>query len=76
MNKIFIFLIRLYKKFISPLLPGACRFHPSCSEYATQAFQEYGFFKAFYLSVFRISRCNPMSQGYFDPLPPNKEKKS
>lgn len=76
MNQIFIFLIRVYKKIISPLLPGACRFHPSCSEYAIQAFKEYSFFEALYLSIHRISRCNPLSQGYFDPVPPNPKKKS
>ncbi len=76
MNTIFIFLIRIYKKLISPLLPGACRFYPSCSDYATQAFQQYGFLKAFYLSANRISRCNPMSEGYFDPVPPNPKNKS
>ncbi|HMV44873.1 MAG TPA: membrane protein insertion efficiency factor YidD [Leptospiraceae bacterium] len=76
MNQIAILLIHIYKKFISPLLPGACRFYPSCSEYALQAFKEYGFLKAFYLTVNRVSRCNPMSEGYFDPLPPNPNKKN
>ncbi|WCL49008.1 membrane protein insertion efficiency factor YidD [Leptospira sp. GIMC2001] len=69
MNRIFIFLIGLYKKFISPLLPGACRFTPTCSDYSMLAFQNYSFPKAMYLSIHRILRCNPLSQGYEDPLP-------
>ncbi|AYV56101.1 membrane protein insertion efficiency factor YidD [Leptospira barantonii] len=71
MNQLAIKLIQLYKKLISPLLPPACRFTPSCSEYAAQAFQEYGFFRALQLSTWRILRCNPLSRGFEDPLPPN-----
>ncbi|MCB1156237.1 MAG: membrane protein insertion efficiency factor YidD [Leptospiraceae bacterium] len=75
MNRVAIFIIGLYKKFLSPLLPGACRFYPSCSEYATQAFQNFNFFYAFYLSIKRIARCNPLSEGYHDPIPENPKKK-
>ncbi|MBM9499335.1 membrane protein insertion efficiency factor YidD [Leptospira sp. 201903070] len=71
MNQLAIKLIQLYKRLISPLLPPACRFTPSCSEYAAQAFQEYGFFRALQLSTWRILRCNPLSRGFEDPLPPN-----
>lgn len=75
-NKPFIVLVRLYQKFISPFLPGACRFYPSCSQYCVEALQTYNLIHALYLSTKRILRCNPHSEGYFDPLPrKNKEKK-
>jgi putative membrane protein insertion efficiency factor len=69
MNRIALLLIFLYKKLLSPMLPPACRFTPSCSEYAAEAFQQYPFFTAFKLSAQRISRCHPFHQGGFDPLP-------
>ncbi len=72
MNKIAIVLIHIYQKYISPILPSSCRFYPSCSEYSKQAFETYGFFSALCLSVKRILKCNPMSEGYFDPLPSDK----
>lgn len=62
-------LIRMYQKGISPFLPKSCRFTPSCSEYALQAFGKYPLFKAFYLSGWRILRCNPFCRGGYDPLP-------
>ncbi|NCN09277.1 MAG: membrane protein insertion efficiency factor YidD [Leptospira sp.] len=74
MNTIAIFLIGIYKKWISPVLPGACRFTPTCSQYSAEAFQVYPFHKALYLSIHRILRCNPFSQGFEDPLPyPHKK---
>lgn len=63
-----VFLIRLYQKFISPLFPPSCRFFPSCSEYAAQAFTKYGIFKGTLKSVWRILRCNPFNKGGFDPV--------
>ncbi len=73
MKFIFIFLIRLYQTFISPLLGPRCRFYPSCSQYALESFQHYGFFVGFYKSVWRILRCNPLSEGGFDPAVPENE---
>ncbi|TGN20873.1 membrane protein insertion efficiency factor YidD [Leptospira idonii] len=69
MNRLFLLLIFLYKKLLSPLLPPACRFTPSCSEYAKEAFETYSFFKALRLSISRISRCHPLHAGGYDPLP-------
>ena len=63
-----VFLIKLYQKFISPLFPPSCRFNPSCSEYAVQAFTKYGIFKGTIKSVWRILRCNPFNEGGFDPV--------
>lgn len=69
MNKIFIFLIRQYRKYISPMLgQNKCRFTPTCSQYALEAFEKYNFFKAFGLTVWRILRCNPFNKGGYDPL--------
>ncbi len=64
-----IFLIGLYRKAISPLLPRVCRFEPTCSSYCLQAFRKYNFIKALGLSAWRILRCNPFCRGGYDPLP-------
>ena len=64
-----IWLIRLYQKFISPIKRPCCRFTPTCSAYAIEAFTKRGFFVGFILSVWRILRCNPFSKGGFDPVP-------
>ena len=55
-------------KYISVVFPPSCRFYPSCSEYSKQAFEKYNFFKAFFLSIYRILRCNPWNDGGYDPL--------
>jgi putative membrane protein insertion efficiency factor len=60
---------RAYKRFVSPLMPPACRFHPSCSEYAAQAVEAHGALKGSVLAVGRVLRCNPWSAGGFDPVP-------
>jgi putative membrane protein insertion efficiency factor len=69
MKHIFIFLIRVYQKLISPLLPPSCRFYPTCSEYACQAIQKYGAFKGAYLAVRRLLRCHPWHAPGYDPVP-------
>ncbi len=66
-GKIFIFLIRGYQKFISPLFPPSCRFNPTCSEYAIQAFSKYNIIKAGGKTIWRILRCNPFNKGGYDP---------
>jgi len=65
---IVIFLIKVYRRFISPITPNSCRFYPTCSEYSMLAFKKYHFFKAFFLSFSRILRCNPFNEGGYDPL--------
>lgn len=60
--------ILLYKRAISPLLPPACRFYPTCSEYALQAVRRYGVVRGGWMSVWRIMRCHPFSEGGFDPV--------
>ncbi|NOY78971.1 MAG: membrane protein insertion efficiency factor YidD [Calditrichaeota bacterium] len=69
LKKVVIFLIKLYKTLISPFFPPSCRFYPTCSTYSIQAYTKYNFFKATYLSVWRILRCNPFNKGGYDPLP-------
>ena len=69
MKHLMIWLIRLYQKFISPIKPPCCRFTPTCSSYAIEAFMKRGFFVGFILTVWRILRCNPFCKGGYDPVP-------
>ncbi len=65
-------LIRLlggYKRWISPFLPSACRFHPTCSEYAREAVGKYGAARGCWLALKRLLRCHPLHPGGFDPVP-------
>ncbi|MBI1943519.1 MAG: membrane protein insertion efficiency factor YidD [Betaproteobacteria bacterium] len=62
-------LVRAYRYFVSPLLPAACRFHPSCSEYAEQALQRHGALRGGWLAARRVCRCGPWHPGGFDPVP-------
>ena len=59
----------LYKRFVSPLLPPACRFWPTCSEYAGQAIEQHGVRRGVWLALKRIGRCQPFYEGGFDPVP-------
>lgn len=61
--------IRFYKRHISPGLPPACRFTPTCSEYAYEAIEKYGALKGGCLAVWRVLRCNPLCKGGYDPVP-------
>lgn len=65
----FLVLIRFYQYCLSPFLPKVCRFEPSCSVYAVEAFQKHGPFRGFYLTVRRISRCHPWGGSGYDPVP-------
>lgn len=71
MKRILIKLIRLYQKIPGPW-HSACRFKPTCSEYAIEALETHGAFKGSLLTVWRILRCNPFSKGGYDPVPPKK----
>lgn len=73
MKKIFIKLIRLYQRYISPLTPPTCRFHPTCSNYAIEAISEHGVLKGTWLAIKRILKCHPFHPGGFDPVPPKKD---
>ena len=63
------FLIRLYQRFVSPLLGPRCRFYPSCSNYALQAVQQFGTLRGTWLTVKRLVRCHPWHPGGYDPVP-------
>ena len=69
MKHLMIWLIGLYRKFISPIKPPCCRFTPTCSAYAIEAFKKRGFFIGLILTVWRILRCNPFAKGGYDPVP-------
>jgi putative membrane protein insertion efficiency factor len=61
-------IIRAYKLVISPWLPAACRFTPTCSEYAHEAIEHYGLIQGVARAVARLLRCHPLHRGGFDPL--------
>jgi len=61
--------IRLYQRFLSPLLPPSCRFTPSCSRYTVEAIQKHGAVRGCLLGAWRILRCNPFGKGGYDPVP-------
>ena len=65
-------IIRVYQKYLSPLLGPSCRFHPTCSEYTFQAIEAYGVFGGGILAVKRILKCNPWGGSGADPLPGKK----
>jgi putative membrane protein insertion efficiency factor len=64
---IFAFII-FYQRFVSPLTAPACRFYPSCSEYALQAIKRYGLWRGLWLSLRRILKCHPFHPGGYDPV--------
>jgi uncharacterized protein len=69
MKSLLLLTLSAYKKFFSPWLPNACRFVPTCSEYAEEAVQRHGVFYGAVLSVWRMIRCNPFSKGGLDLVP-------
>jgi putative membrane protein insertion efficiency factor len=69
MTKLALLLIRAYQLFMAPLFPNCCRFAPSCSHYAAEAFETYGFMKGLGLSLKRLLRCHPFHPGGWDPVP-------
>ena len=61
-------MLRFYKRFVSPLLPMACRFHPTCSAYSYEAVERHGVLKGALMSIRRLSKCHPFHPGGFDPV--------
>ncbi|MBE6065654.1 membrane protein insertion efficiency factor YidD [Clostridium cochlearium] len=68
MKVIFIKLIKLYRKYLSPLKKPCCKYYPTCSQYAIDAISKYGALKGGFMSFKRILRCNPFSKGGYDPV--------
>lgn len=69
MRAIALYALRGYKRFVSPLLPPACRFEPTCSVYAMSAIDKYGVGRGSWLAFRRLMRCHPFHAGGWDPVP-------
>ncbi|WP_130286200.1 membrane protein insertion efficiency factor YidD [Aquimarina brevivitae] len=65
----FVFLIRVYQKFISPLTPATCRYEPTCSHYTLESLKTHGLLKGGWLAIKRIISCNPWGGSGYDPVP-------
>jgi len=72
MSWILLTLLRAYKWLVSPLLGPACRYVPSCSDYAMEAVARYGVLRGGWKAVWRLARCHPLAKGGFDPVSGNK----
>jgi len=70
------FLVRFYRRWISPLLLPRCRFYPSCSAYSLEALETHGSVRGCWLSLRRVLRCNPFNPGGFDPVPEHLDTES
>lgn len=73
MSKVLIALLRVYQVVISPLIGPRCRFYPSCSNYAIEAMRVHGALRGSGLAAWRVLRCNPLSNGGLDPVPPRHD---
>jgi len=69
MKAVVLFFLRAYKRYLSPLLPPACRFLPTCSVYAMEAVDLHGAGRGSWLALQRVARCHPFSAGGLDPVP-------
>jgi putative membrane protein insertion efficiency factor len=69
LNRVILLFILVYKKYISPYKPRTCRFYPTCSEYMYQAVRKFGTGRGLKLGIKRVLRCNPFTDGGYDPLP-------
>jgi len=68
MKRIPMALVRVYQRFISPMFPASCRFQPTCSNYALEAYERFGFFRGTWRTLRRIARCHPFNPGGYDPV--------
>jgi putative membrane protein insertion efficiency factor len=68
MRKAVVATLRFYKRFLSPLLPSACRYHPTCSEYMLEAVEKHGVPRGVKMGILRLLRCHPFHEGGFDPV--------
>jgi putative membrane protein insertion efficiency factor len=62
-------ILKIYKRVLSPMLPSACRFHPTCSVYAMEAIERHGALRGTGMAITRICKCHPFHAGGFDPVP-------
>ena len=68
MQHLIISFLRAYKRYVSPMLPSACRFHPTCSEYMMEAVARHGAMRGIAKGLARIARCHPFHSGGYDPV--------
>jgi putative membrane protein insertion efficiency factor len=68
MRKLIVAILRLYKSVVSPVLPSACRYYPSCSDYMRQAVEKYGPARGLWMGIKRLARCHPFHAGGLDPV--------
>lgn len=73
MNRIFIAIVKFYRKYISRLKPPTCRFYPTCSAYSLESYERFGALKGTYLTIARISKCHPFHPGGIDLVPEKEE---
>ena len=76
MKPLFRYIIRLYRRYVSPMLPPTCRFVPTCSEYALEAFKKENAFRAAWMTIVRILKCHPFHPGGYDPVNSVREQSS
>ena len=75
MKRLLLGILRFYRRHISPHLPPMCRYYPTCSRYAIEAIEVHGALRGGLLALWRLLRCNPLSPGGYDPVPPKREKR-
>ncbi len=68
MRKLIVGILRFYKRMISPLLPSACRYYPTCSDYMREAIEKYGVLRGGWMGLKRLLRCHPFHAGGLDPV--------
>ncbi len=68
MRELVVGALRLYKRWLSPMLPSSCRFHPTCSDYMRESMEKHGFLRGLGLGLLRLSKCHPFHAGGFDPV--------
>lgn len=68
--------IWIYQRYVSPLTPPSCRYHPTCSHYAYQAIERFGFWRGGWLGLCRVCRCHPFNRGGYDPVPEAADNKA
>lgn len=68
-QRVALFVLAAYKSILSPILPSACKFYPTCSMYAKEAVERHGVMKGSWLAAKRLIRCRPFARGGFDPVP-------
>lgn len=68
MRSLILLVLGGYKRWVSPLLPPSCRFHPTCSEYMRDAVEKYGAARGVWLGLRRLVRCHPLNPGGLDPV--------